>query len=518
MKPLYNLLIFFSAIIVSSQSYSLRIIPHLTLGPASLQAMGASSKLSGPSPTLPGSITALDCKAVKETLGNNLTSAQTGSLCLAIASIEKYVKNDVTIELEFYRVNFPVTGAPPGVIGAAILKYQYFVSPENNPNLKANHGYNKMVHLLKTASAKESDKDPITNHLPNLNQLSATLPDAPFFNNFKPISVAATHSQLKAFGVKPSNAFKLLDETITPLPVLTTTLPNMDGGFTLGDDTTDPTIFWDLNPTDDVGLKGPFTREEYNLFRFNDASTLPPGFFPNFPSTAPAMLDFIQVISHEIIHDMGVISKIDNNIPNDIVHPNFPNLPRENQYVTIMDLFRVAGDQTHTINSMNDFTKLSRYWVSGSLGNTCSASLGNAVFIADVTQEGPEIINLSSGSRGKDARQSSHLRSPFDIVRINANCTGTLIGHSFYSAFPGPSMRPAHGTQVSAKSFDPLTHEDLRVLDIVGWDIDYTGSQPTSLEAGASLENNQDLQSADDIANQNGPGTVIYESHSNLIE
>lgn len=492
---------------VASPAHALRIIPHLTSGPAIISDI--ASPISGPMPLLPGSSTALDCKAVNTLLGGNLQTTETGALCLAISNIEAHIKDNVTVEVEFYKIDFPAFGLP-GVLGGAFPIVQWYGSPENNPSLKPQHGYNKMLSLLKAKSAKEDGKDSIISELPNLNQLSAIYPSNSFFNDFKPVSIAATRAQLKALKIQPAKSFTLLSTA----PDSLSSLPNMDAVFVLGNDNTDPTITWDLNPSDGIGLLGPFTQTEYNSFRFNDLNTLPAGFFPNFPNVRPSIIDYQQVVQHELLHVLGVISNIDNGNPSDLVNPDFPNLPRQFQFVMIMDLFRFPENQVQNIQKPSDFKFASREWISEGQGNVCSVQSGNAVFVAGVTKNGPEVIPLSSGITG-DGRQSSHLRSPYSIVRANPNCTGLTIGHNFHQQPPGPQMRPAHGTQVTAGKTNSFTNEDLRLLDLIGWDVDYSGKQTQSITSGASLSAaNEGLTPAESIANS----AEIYQSEMTILD
>ncbi len=367
-----------------------------------------------------------------------------------------------------------------------------------------------MLNLLQSSAAKESDKDPIVNHFPNIAQLNAILPNNPFFNGFKPIAISASRAQLKALGVRPANNFKLV--TVGNNSTFQT-LPDVDGTFVLGNDLTDPTISWDLNPSDGIGLLGPFTKAEYNTFRFNDLSTLPPNFFPNWPSQNPFIADFQQVVQHETLHVLGVLSQISNGLAKDIVSPTYPSQPREAQVVTIMDMFRFPENQVANMKASDDFKKAAREWISEGPGNNCSVQLGNAVFVASVSKAGPEILKLSSGRVG-DNRQSSHLRSSYNSLTVNSNCTGALIGLTFLDEPPGPMMRPAHGRQISALKTNSFANDDLRLLDLIGWDIDYNGTQKTSMDENPSLDADQSLTSADEMASQ--MGAEVYQSTTEI--
>lgn len=495
-------------------AHALHIIAHLTSGPEAFA--GFATSISGPAPLLPGSATGLDCKKVKEILGDNMNTTETGVLCLALGNLEAHIKNKVTVNVEFYKVDFAqAPGWGAGVIGGTAPNIQWFVSPENNPNLIANHGYNKMLNLLQSSAAKESDKDPIVSHLPNIGQLNAILPNNPFFKGFKPVSIAVSTAQLKALGMRPAKSFKLISPDY---PQDFQSLPGMDAAFALANDTTTAAFKWDLNTTDSIGLTGPYTKEVYNTFRFNNLSTLPPDFFPNWPSPNPNYLDFGFIVQHEVIHVLGQLSNINlGDDSSDIMGSGYPDLPREAQFVFLQDMFRFPENQVDKIKSANDFTKAAREWISEGPGNTCSVDKGNAVFVADVTKNGPEVIKLSSGFAGPgDGRQSSHLRSPFNSVTANPNCKGALIGLNFLDNTPGPTMRPSHGRNNSAHSTNPLTNDDLHVIDLIGWDVDYDGTQKTSMDENPSPDENDSLMSADQAASQ--MGADVYQTTQQIIE
>ena len=94
-----------------------------------------------------------------------------------------------------------------------------------------------------------------------------------------------------------------------------------------------------------------------------------------------------------------------------------------------------------------------------------------------------EVIPLSSGIGGDDD-QANHIRSPYnEIVENPADCSGALITYEFLTERPFPLMRPRQGAHLR----QPFTPQDLRLFDLLGWDIDYQGLQPTSLDDGAEL-------------------------------
>jgi hypothetical protein len=296
---------------------------------------------------------------------------------------------------------------------------------------------------------------------------------------------------------------------------------------------------------------GPLSLAQYNSINFFDVSTFPPGFNTVAPKR---VIDLQGLIMHELLHGLGYASNIggyqySNDIQTGVITlPPPDQIPKQFQRVTLMDLYRFNQSTANGINTWSDFTHAARFWdVDAELLGTCrAADQGTAVIVTGIKSNNSEKIPMSSGEQYTmsstangidvdpcikgDCYQSSHARNPFNIIPTNGlppeftffacqslGGTGVVLGliQSFQffpdtsnQSPPGMLMRPFSGFH----NPNLLTTRDLKVLDLIGWDVDYQGNQPTVLNPVSVADvNNSVDQSTFEL--QNGVNLIRVKSN-----
>ena len=182
--------------------------------------------------------------------------------------------------------------------------------------------------------------------------------------------------------------------------------------------------------------------------------------FDNSNGVTPGTVDFETVAAHEIGHALGFTSRVDE------IDFRVNNGQTANLGPRLLDMFRFENGTAHDPVDAATFTTSARALTPG----------GDPItdFISSVGSEAVE-NRMSTGFYTGDGRQASHWK--------DNGLTGLLIG------IMDPTL--ASGVVV------PLTSADLRVIDLVGYDISCTPPEPPT-----SASSDRDNFCADD------PGTI----------
>lgn len=528
-----------------------------------------------PAPIKAGTEDVLDCEKIAQddcdgtcNPGTYLVTTEAGAICNAVAQVQQHIKNDVVLEAEFYFVD--LTPISPGALGGSLPNVQLIVA--NNKSKDLNKGYKIGRKLLIAQNAQEKNSDPIVNHLPRHSQLQAILPDDPFYQSnpefkdgkWKPRSLGITTAQLKALGIRPSvGQVGDYDEDLSLYSGLASQGKPVDFVMLLADTEAagsllqfDFDISMGSNPPNELGtipdeitdMQGPYDLQTYNAIDFTDPFTWPVGFNTVIPKRA---IDVQGIVMHEFIHSLGYISYIgEDTIYGGITLPAPEGIyPSNQQAVYIMDLFRIKDRDAANIRNMNDFTKAPRYWIvdalaenSEGLSHFCLVDQGHATSVVDVKNGKAQTILMTSGEyfsdgiftgapgnvTAGDGFQASHARNPFKSVPVPGfeleGCTvtgGGPVANGWVKQYiftpdsegespPGMIMRPFTGFHNPTI----LTQRDLKMLDLIGWDIDYAGGQQTVLSPAMPNQANDPLVDQESFEAANG---VTFVPSSKLI-
>ncbi len=506
MKTLFKKsgLLILATLLLSSSAYSLKIIPHMTEGALAQFGLTRAFDLDGLNLDdfrLGNSATAVDCAKIKDEVPQLLKTTEAGAACAAIAEVEKHIRTDVVVNIEF------AAGNLEAVLGVPALGFAQsstaLISHKSNSEENFTYGYQTVMKMLKVQNASEhQNRENIITHLPNISQLQTDYPPGSFFDGaneeyadgkFVPGTIKLNTSQLRALGVAPGGASNNID------PVGFGAIPGTDGFAVLVmPETALFDVVWDFDTTDNVGMITDLTKADWDVINFTDDETWPAGFL-----LTPRFFDFKGVIMHEILHNLGVSSRVDGFEQNRDGETTI--MTKAERSVRVIDLFRVSQSTANQIHTFGDFTGAQRYLkVDGPLNGRCDVDNGKAVAVIDIVDGQAITIPLTSGTRedseeiciAGDCLQASHLRNAYSAIRADeVNCSGAFIGVRFHEDPPGMLMAPVgldHNPEI-------LTERDLRILDVIGWNIDYDGTQPTSLDGGNNNASNANLMSQEEF-------------------
>jgi len=444
---------------VAGRAAALEIRPIFTTGPFP----GLSRELTGPEV----GDGANPCSELD--LSPPVTNEK-ASFCLAIREWQRHLRDAVTIEVEAYALEAPFFN----FLGVASSPVFWLLGPSSNP-VESDLGYNAVLHLLQVDNAHEEEAESIVHHLPRRKQLATKLPlDVP--EEFRPISIAVTSAQFKALGANPPGGF-----SIGTAATEFATLADLDGVVVIN---TGRRPF-DLDPRDGVGI-GPLTLETWDEFDTNDPMTIPSDFFPE-------IFDFVGLAAHELGHVLGFESAVDR------LNTEFSEIPRDEQFLWALDLYRIEESAVGSISEANDFHRAIRNLRSEGVGQS-APELGNHVFVHSASGlDGSESVPLASGVLG-DGSQAAHLRS--SIIRIRDQNADLVTGEWIEdrerlcppeAGFPDEARCP-YGTLMKPISMPHtpaiITAADLVVLDLTGWDVEYSGGlDPAGSSGYAALVN-----------------------------
>lgn len=504
-------------------SQALEIVPHFTAGPCTQDPTacgGFSSAWDGPKPVLPGSDTGsgsdtgTDCSAISEA---DRRATQTGSICAALDDLERFIRDEVTLHFEMYRL----TQSP--FLGSAAVNLVFFL-PKPGTGMNPERGYQVVLHLLRKKNALDGHTISAVNHIPNAENLDyipsswppllgLPTPEGP------PTVVLVPRAQLKALGIKGN--------VPASFPVDAPfgggfTLPGMDGRINF----TDPPFKvsfggafpeWDLDPDDGVGISGPdnsnFGPDDWNGWTLDPGAATPAGQLGTFPSNfvSDGALDLRSVTQHEVLHQMGFIGSWDD--LNLLVGLAFP-------FVTVSadELLRFRETAALEMAAVKDIRKTPRNWSTDQVKDPMQlldrTNVDNCdkVFVYAVGSQGAEYFPLTCGSPlglripGLGSGWGgSHARSNMDW---REDAQGRFVGYTILRGFPdgfrlmGPELLP--------NFVEKISRDDLTLLDAVGWDVDHSG-QATP---GSGGEADMTLEELEDRWGVEAEGSVItIEGH-----
>lgn len=479
------LLIAFQSVSAKKQTGTNFII-HVTQGgpltPIFLGAPGRLPKLTDDiaTPIKPGTVDELDCEYIANLdydqdgePGDLLITTEAGALCNAIAQLQRHLRNDATIEVEFYFAD--LTAISPSAIGAAGGNPNIVVS--SNPN-DPRAAYNEILRLVKKQNNMEGPRsDKIVNFLPKREKLQVQLPPDLFYDDWKPATIGLTQAQVKALG----GLTKKLKFEIPPGEDIILGLvanPQVDFFFLLADTSAaSSALEFDFNLADSTGMQGPLELETYNAIDFTDPLCIGTTIGPDGNAVSPAgcswplgfnlaepkrFIDIQGVVMHELMHGLGYLSNIggpsfdlDFGLPsNAITSPASLDLVEERFHrAALLDLYRVQDDTAVNIKKYKQFREAARYWtvddldddISG-INNFCRVEDGTAVVVTDIVNKQAKRVLMSSGSFFKpvenplipgrmdgfddglpgdcvkgDCQQSAHARNPFQAVPVEGS-------------------------------------------------------------------------------------------------
>jgi|GEM_PF-2399550 len=163
-------------------------------------------------------------------------------------------------------------------------------------------------------------------------------------------------------------------------------------------------------------------------------------------------MDFDGIVVHEIGHNLGFLSVAEG-----------MGGPPDN-YFYVWDLFRVRPDSVVT-GELTGFSTTRRVVTPGP-PDSDTLVVENDVVYYKATQgffEGFRLLELSTGSEGGDGAQASHWRD--DALRPPS------LGDERYIGIMDPNV--GYGQRMAYKD------NDLRMLEVIGWDIDYAPEYAT---------------------------------------
>jgi len=502
---LFLIVSFFTIILPSNPAYAIEIIPHFTAGPGDVSGPieipgAASERFEGPQCGHPsntpadnarlcvaGSQTGTDCSAL--TAQEKLTTF-TGAACVSLERLSAFIKNDIVLNIEFYAVIN--TG---NVLGFSAP--DFVAIPTNDESGK---GYNEVRQALINSEQAEAQSFPIVSFLPTHAQFTANLPDGFLLGqDWKPRTLRLSTGQAKAMGI--------LDKTIDVPDVFAdiVTLPNMDAvSMTLNDIPDPENNIYDLDPSDGVGIS-PLKLKDWdavNIFReepiipfvepgpISEDSTFPEGYLPK------KVFDFQGLIAHNIMPAFGVESLL-----NDILFADGLAIVKQQgnvRGVRIVDLYHIAEDELGNITSLSDFTTIPRnftivdsrppdlnLFANLILEFPVDPRTGNHTVVYDVVNGAAQAIPMSGGGSpfdlfaGKgDLGDFSSTRTPFILeFDLTLNQINRLDWYTLRDAGANKNVIPPSPALMNpillVHTVNEATREDLIILDLIGYDIDF---------------------------------------------